>query len=69
MTEDPLAQLGFGIVAYTSMLYYLIWAFALFTFILLPTFFFYAKGTAYENLKNDEKIGYAPRTIGNLGYS
>ena len=48
------------------MLYYLIWAFALFTIILMPTFFFYASGAAYGD---QDKLGYAPRTIGALGYS
>jgi len=66
--EEPLAQLGFGIVAYTGMLYYMIWAFALFTLLLVPTFFYYGNGTAYANL-NQSKLGYAPRTLGALGYS
>ena len=48
------------------MLYYMIWAFALFSLMLWPTMYFYGEGTAYERLKNLE---YAPKTIGNLGYS
>lgn len=66
---EPLAQLGFGIVAYTGMLYYMIWAFALYTLLLLPTFYFYAGGDAYAGVDDQSKLGYAPRTIGALGYS
>jgi len=66
--SEPLAQLGFGIVAYTGMLYYMIWAFALFTLLLVPTFMFYGKGDAYAGL-NQNNLQYAPRTIGALGYS
>lgn len=67
--EEPLAQLGFGIVAYTGMLYYMIFAFALFTLLMVPAFIFYAKGVAYKNVGNQESLAYAPRMIGALGYS
>lgn len=66
--SEPLAQLGFGIVAYTGMLYYMIWAMAFFTLILVPTFMFYGRGDAYAGL-NAANLQYAPRTIGALGYS
>lgn len=66
---EPLAQLGFGIVAYTGMLYYMIWAFGLYTLLLIPTFEFYAAGDAYAGVDDQSKLGYAPRTIGALGYS
>ena len=66
---EPLAQLGFGIVAYTGMLYYMIWAFALYTLLLIPTLEFYAAGDAYAGVDDQSKLGYAPRTIGALGYS
>ena len=45
---DPISQLGFGIVAYIGMLYYMIWAFSLFSFILIPVFSFYNHGEAYK---------------------
>ena len=48
---EPLAQLGFGIVAYTGMLYYMIWAFLLYTIMLIPVFIIYENGTAYDNLE------------------
>ena len=66
--SEPLAQLGFGIVAYVGMMYYFIWLFALFTVLLLPVFLFYSNGTAYDNLDQD-KLEYAPRTLGALGYA
>ena len=67
--SDPLAQLGFGIVAYVGMMYYFIWLFALFTVLLLPVFLFYSSGTAYDHVDEDTKLEYAPRTLGALGYS
>ena len=51
------------------MLYYMIWAFALYTILLIPTFYFYAGGAAYDGVENKEKLGYALKTIGALGYS
>ena len=48
--SDPLAQLGFGIVAYTGMLYYMIWAFAFYSLLLVPVFLFYHGGTAYAGV-------------------
>lgn len=66
--EEPLAQLGFGIVAYTGMLYYMIWSFGLFSLILAPAFLFYGNGTAYAGLKT-AVIGYGAETLGNVGYS
>lgn len=65
---EPLAQLGFGIVAYTGMLYYMIWAFALYTLMLVPVFMFYTQGTAYGDIKPTQ-LGYATRTLGAMGFS
>ena len=48
------------------MLYYMIWAFLLYTIMLIPVFIIYENGTAYDNL---EATQYEPRTIGALGYS
>ena len=50
------------------MLYYMIWAFLLYTILLVPVFIIYEKGTGYGDL-NKDVLEYAPRTIGNLGYS
>lgn len=48
--DDPLTSLGFGIVAYTGILYYMIWAFLLYTVLLLPAFFFYHNGQGYDRV-------------------
>ena len=47
----------------------MIWAFALYTLLLIPTLEFYAAGDAYAGVDNQSALGYAPRTIGALGYS
>lgn len=46
----------------------MIWAFALYTLLLIPTFFFYGGGSGYGDA-DVSKLGYAPKTIGALGYS
>lgn len=68
-TANPLAQLGYGIIAYTGMMYYMIWAFAFYSLLLTPVFLFYAGGTAYSGVENQDKLRYAPKTLGALGYS
>ena len=35
--DEPLSQLGFGIVAYVNMLFRMTWIFILFTILLVPT--------------------------------
>jgi hypothetical protein len=47
---NPLSRLGFGILAYIDILYYMIWAFGLYTIIMIPTMFFYSNGTSYANV-------------------
>ena len=64
--EDPLAQLGFGIVAYINILYSMIWAFVLFSLMLLPTMMNYKTG---DNYLGDPRAGHATGMISNLGYS
>ena len=65
--QNPIASLGFGIVAYVDMLWCLIWTFTLYTIFLIPTFMFYGKGSAYENVA--VKSDYLDTYMGNLGYS
>ena len=48
--KDPLAKLGFGIVAYVDTLQTLIIAFFIFSILLLPTMSFYRAGTGYKNM-------------------
>ena len=64
---NPIAKLGFGIVAYVDLLWVLIWTFTLYTIMLLPTMMFFAEGTAYGDVK--VKSDYLDTYLGNLGYS
>lgn len=41
------------------MLYYMIWAFAIYSLLLLPVFYYYGEGQAYARTDDDAKIGYA----------
>ena len=66
---NPIAQLGFGIVAYVDMLWCLIWTFTLYTVLLLPTFMFYGEGKAYDDVPAAVKSTYLDSYLGNLGYS
>jgi hypothetical protein len=65
--EDPIAKLGFGIVAYVDILWCLIWTFTLYTIFLVPTFMFFSQGGAYKNVA--VKSDYLDSYMGNLGYS
>lgn len=67
--DDPLAKLGFGIVAYMGMLWTLIWTFTLYTIMLLPTFWFFGSGGAYDDVPSAIKSDYLDTYLGNLGYS
>ena len=64
--EDPLAALGYGIVAYTNILQTMIWVFIGFSVLLLPTMINYSAGDAYEG---DPMAGFASGMISNMGYS
>ena len=64
---NPIAKLGFGIVAYVDLLWVLIWTFTLYTIMLLPTLGFFGQGSAYDNVK--VKSDYLDTYLGNLGYS
>ena len=67
--ENPLASLGFGIVAYMDMLWCLIWTFTLYTILLLPTLSFFSEGSAYDSVPAAVKSTYLDTYLGNLGYS
>lgn len=64
---DPIAILGFGIVAYLDMLWCLFWTFTLYSLLLLPTLSFFSSGTAYENSKGGSS--YLNTYLGNVGYA
>ena len=42
--NDPLVELGYGIVAYNNILMNLFWAFVLFSILLIPTIYGYKTG-------------------------
>jgi len=66
LAENPLARLGFGIVAYIDILWTLIVVFGIFSILLLPTLHYYQAGTGYKLVSNTT---YETATLGNLGYS
>ena len=66
--EEPLAPLGFGIVAYDHILWTLIVVFALFSLMLLPTLNFFQNGTGYATV-SPKITQYEKSSLGNLGYS
>ena len=65
-SAEPLARLGYGIVAYTNIMERFIWVFLLFTLLLVPTMMSFKANTGYED---DALAGYATGMISNLGYS
>ena len=65
-SADPLARLGYGIVAYTNIMERFIWVFLVFTLLLVPTMMSFKSNTGYED---DALAGYATGMISNLGYS
>ena len=64
--EDPISQLGFGIVAYVNILYTMVWTFILFALLTVPTMMNFKTGDTYAG---DSRAGYATGMISNLGYS
>ena len=64
--SDPLDQLGFGIVAYTTIMNTMIWLFVGFSLLLVPTMINYRSGDAYAG---DARAGHAVGMISNMGYS
>lgn len=64
--DDPLSNLGYGIVAYVNILYTMFWTFLGFSVLLLPTIQAFKSGVAYAD---DAHVGYANSMISNLGYS
>ena len=50
-----------------DILWCLIWTFTLYTVFLLPTFFFFLDGGAYDDVQ--VKSSYLDTYLGNLGYS
>lgn len=68
LEEEPLAQLGFGIIAYVNILWTLIVVFLVFSLMLYPSMRFFHQGIGYDHV-NPELAAYEAGTIGNMGYS
>ena len=66
--DDPLEQLGFGIVAYNEMLRKFIWLFAFFSILMAPVIYYFQNGSGYQ-FSPKALQGYEMRTLGNMGYS
>ena len=66
--DDPLEQLGFGIVAYNEMLRKFIWLFAFFSILMAPVIYSFQNGSGYQFTPKAMQ-GYEMRTLGNMGYS
>jgi hypothetical protein len=64
--EDPYLTLGFGMVAYFSMLKALILMFSIFTLLVLPVISIYGSYTGLESGDNYAKSKYS---LGNMGFS
>ena len=64
--NDPLAQLGFGIVAYIDILYSFACLFVFFSLLLTPTILAFMR---HEGLDTREFKSYEKYMISNLGYS
>lgn len=65
--ENPINQLGFGIVAYVNILWTLIWTFILYSLFLGPVMMFFGEGSAYADVLS--KSSYLDFSLGNMGYS
>ena len=69
MVKNPIARLGYGIVAYLDILWCLMWTFALYSIFLIPTFTFFGTGSSYANVPEAIDTIYLHTFIGSLGYS
>lgn len=66
---NPIAKLGFGIVAYINLLWCLVLTFLIYSIMLYPTMLNFGKGTAYDSVPAAVKSGYLDGYLGNMGYS
>lgn len=67
-SQDPLDQLGFGIVAYNQMMRTFACLFLLFSILMAPAIYYNSLGTGYAFVPAEMK-SYEGNTLGNLGYS
>lgn len=59
-------QLGYGVIAYRDILWFLFLGFSLFSLLALPAMILYSKGQGY-NLELEQ--GTEVYSLGNLGYA
>lgn len=64
--EDPYLSLGFGMVAYFSMLKALIFMFSIFTLFMIPIISIYA---GYDGLASGNNYSKTKFSLGNMGFS
>ena len=65
LVEDPYEIFGFGIVAYFSMMRYLMFTFAVICVLFVPVIITYSKGDAFDNYSN--AWVFSSMSMGNLG--
>ena len=63
--DDPYEVFGFGIIAYFSMMRYLMVAFALLTLAFMPTLYIYSQGKAFKGYVGTNSLN--SYSLGNLG--
>lgn len=66
--EDPLMVLGYGIVAYRDILWYMFVVFTAISLLQLPAYYVYHSGLGYALFSSASK-GSELYSLGNLGYS
>ena len=63
---DPYEVFGFGVLAYFSMMRYLMVSMAMMTIVMFPMIYTYSQGTVMEN-NYDDFLSSSKVSIGNLG--
>lgn len=64
--ENPYLSLGFGMVAYYTMLRTLIYMFIVFTFLMIPVITTYA---SYDGLSKGNNYSKTKYSLGNMGFT
>ena len=64
--ENPYLSLGFGMVAYYTMLRTLIYMFIVFTFLMIPVITTYS---SYDGLKSGNNYSKTKYSLGNMGFT
>jgi len=64
--EDPFNSLGFGVVEFLRMIKHMMWLFLLFSVLMIPAIYIYAKNDGLVGLSNYSQARF---TVGNFGFS